>query len=123
MPHSAENMAVSIKIFRGDVKTIVRENPSQLQDTPTTLRLGFPDVVFPGDIRNELYVKLWAGEFVSSHGGGGRISVSNFARSPMSTTPANVQVTMEVRDQEGRVIDSVIAQGSGEPLEIGRAHV
>ena len=36
-------LAVSIKVFYGDTSTIVRENTSLLQDTPLTLRLGFPD--------------------------------------------------------------------------------
>jgi dedicator of cytokinesis protein 3 len=109
-------LAVNIKIFRGDVPTIVRENTSLLQDTPHTLRLGFPDVVFPGDVRNELYIKLWSGEFTPANTGSGRLSVAQFARGQMGPTSNNVQVTVEVRDQEGRVIESVISQGSGEPL-------
>jgi dedicator of cytokinesis protein 3 len=108
-------VAVSIKIFHGDAGTIVRENTSLLQDTPLTLRLGFPDVVFPGDIRNELYIKLWSGDFSSSHGGSGRLSVANF-RGQMGPTINNVQVTVEVRDQDGRPVEGVISQGSGEPL-------
>lgn len=109
-------LAVSVKIFRGDARTIVRENSSLLQDTPLTLRLGFPDVVFPGDVRNELYIKLWSGDFVSSQSGSGRLSVASFARGQMGQTSNNVQVTIEVRDQHGRPIENVISQGSGEPL-------
>ncbi|KAF8919995.1 cytoplasmic protein [Mucidula mucida] len=112
----AENVAVSVKIFKGDAKTIVKENTSLLQDIPHTLRLGFPDVVFPGDVRNEIYVKLWSGEFITTHNNSGRISVSSFTRGPMSSTPTNVQVTVEVRDQDGKAVDSVISQGSGEPF-------
>lgn len=112
----AEMLAVSIKIFRGDAETIVRENTSLLQDTPHTLRLGFPDVVFPGDVRNELYIKLWCGEFGTSHNGSGRLSVANFARGQMGPVANNVQVTVEVRDQDGRPVESVISQGSGEPF-------
>lgn len=109
-------LAVSVKIFRGDAKTIVRENLSLLQDAPMTLRLGFPDVVFPGDVRNELYIKLWSGDFASSHSGSGRLSVASFARNQMGQTSHNVQVTVEVRDQDGRPVEGVISQGSGEPL-------
>ncbi|KAJ7502758.1 C2 domain in Dock180 and Zizimin proteins-domain-containing protein [Mycena galericulata] len=112
----ADMMAVTIKIFRGDAPTIVRENTSLLQDTPHTLRLGFPDVVFPGDVRNELYIKLWSGEFASGNTSSGRLSVAQFARGGMGPTANNVQVTVEVRDQDGRPVDSVISQGSGEPL-------
>jgi dedicator of cytokinesis protein 3 len=115
MHHRAEMLAVSVKIFRGDAKTIVRENMSLLQDAPMTLRLGFPDVVFPGDVRNELYIKLWSGDFASSHSGSGRLSVASL-RGQMGQTSSNVQVTIEVRDQDGRAMENVISQGSGEPL-------
>ncbi|KAK7057298.1 C2 domain in Dock180 and Zizimin proteins-domain-containing protein [Favolaschia claudopus] len=112
----ADMLAVTVKVFRGDAATIVRENTSLLQDTPHTLRLGFPDVVFPGDVRNELYIKLWSGEFLPPNTGSGRLSVAQFARGQMGPTSLNVQVTVEVRDQDGRVVESVISQGSGEPL-------
>ncbi|KAF8629938.1 hypothetical protein AX15_003177 [Amanita polypyramis BW_CC] len=112
----ADMVAVSIKLFRGDVPTIVRENPSLLQDIPHTLRLGFPDVVFPGDERNELYIKLWSGEFDPSHNAPSRLSVANFARSQVVPTANNVEVTIEVKDQDGKIVGNVISQGSGEPL-------
>ena len=108
-------LALSIKIFHGEARTVVRENTSLLQDTPLTLRLGFPDVVFPGDVRNELYIKLWSGDFSGSHGGAGRLSVVNF-RGQMGPATNNVQVTVEVRDQDGRPVEGVISQGSGEAL-------
>ena len=103
-------LAVSIKIFYGDAETIVRENSSLLQDTPLSLRLGFPDVVFPGDVRNELYIKLWSGDFSASQSSGTRRNVAAFGRGPFT---GNVQVSMEVRDQDGRKIDRVISQCSG----------
>ncbi|KAF7376035.1 hypothetical protein MSAN_00018300 [Mycena sanguinolenta] len=112
----ADTIAVTIKIFRGDAPTIVRENTSLLQDTPHTLRLGFPDVVFPGDVRNELYIKLWSGEFAPANTGSGRLSVAQFARGQMGPPSNNIQVTVEVRDQDGRTVEGVISQGSGEPL-------
>ncbi|KAJ3508883.1 hypothetical protein NLJ89_g5517 [Agrocybe chaxingu] len=112
----AEALAVSVKIFRGNAKTVVRENTSLLQDTPQTLRLGFPDVVFPGDARNELYIKLWCGDFTPVHSGSGRLSVANFARGQMGPPAVNVQITVEVRDVEGNVIENVLSQGAGEPL-------
>lgn len=114
-------LAVSIKIFYGDAETIVRENSSLLQDTPLSARLGFPDVVFPGDVRNELYVKLWSGDFSSSQSTNTRRNVANFARGQVGTTVGNIQVTMEARDKDGRTIDRVISQCSGEP-EIMQFH-
>jgi len=112
----AETLAVSIKVFRGDAETIARENMSLLQDAPHTLRLGFPDVVFPGDVRNELYIKLWCGDFTSSHVPSGRLSMVNLARGQMGGSPNNIQVTVDVRDQTGVTVENVISQGSGEPL-------
>ncbi|KAG5221299.1 C2 domain in Dock180 and Zizimin protein-domain-containing protein [Salix suchowensis] len=105
-------LAISAKIFRGDAATIIKENSSLLKDTPHTLRLGFPDVVFPGDTRNELYIKFWSGEFSPGHSGSGRLG---FARAPMGPVPNNVQVSVEVKDQDGRTVEGVIHLGSGEP--------
>ncbi|KAF8840035.1 hypothetical protein BDN67DRAFT_969174 [Paxillus ammoniavirescens] len=109
----AEMLAVSAKIFHGDASTIIRENMSLLQDIPLTLRLGFPDVVFPGDVRNELYIKLWSGEFPTSHTPSARLSVVNFARP--GPAAQNAQVTIEVRDSSGRTVENAISIGAGEP--------
>ena len=107
-------LAVSIKVFHGDAKTIVRENPSLRINVPLTARLGFPDVVFPGDIRNEMYIKLWSGEFFTSTSSA-RLSVTSFTRGSISTSNNNVQVTVELRDHLGNTIERGISQGSGEP--------
>ncbi|KAG6378093.1 putative cytoplasmic protein [Boletus reticuloceps] len=109
----AEMLAVSVKIFHGDVSTIIKENMSFLQDIPLTLRLGFPDVVFPGDVRNELYIKLWSGEFPTLHAQSARLSMVNFARP--GPAAQNVQVTVEVRDASGNMVENAISLGSGEP--------
>ena len=109
----ADSMAISLKVFHGNLKTVVRENTSLLQDTPQTLRLGFPDVVFPGDARNELYIKLWCGDFNPSTGTS-RLNVAQFARSQMGNPSVNVQITIEVRDSLGNIVEDVISQGSGE---------
>ncbi|KAI0268791.1 cytoplasmic protein [Gloeopeniophorella convolvens] len=111
----AEMIAVSVKIFHGNAQTIVKENTSLLLDAPLTMRLGFPDVVFPGDDRNELYVKLWSGDFPSSHNNAARRSVSPFVRNSGTFTTSNIQVSVEVRDSNGKVVDNVLSQGSGEP--------
>lgn len=109
----AEMMVVSIKVFYGDAHTIVRENTSLLQDIPLSLRLGFPDVVFPGDVRNELYVKLWSGDFASQTLNPRR-SITSFARGQVAPVSGNVQVSIEVKDDRGRTIEKVISQCSGE---------
>jgi len=108
-------IAVSIKVFRGQAETIIRENSSLLQDTSITLGLSFPDVVFPGDLRNEMYIKLWSADFSPSGNAQARRSVANFARGAVNSTHNNVQVTIEVRDQDGRSVPPTLSAGSGEP--------
>ena len=108
-------IAISVKIFHGNAQTIVKENTSLLLDAPLTLRLGFPDVVFPGEDRNELYIKLWSGDFPSVHNNTARRSVSPFVRSSGTFTTSNIQVTVEVRDTLGKTVENVISQGTGEP--------
>ncbi|KAJ3713330.1 cytoplasmic protein [Lentinula raphanica] len=109
----ADALAVSIKVYRGDAPTIIKENTSVLQDTPLTLRLGFPDVVFPGDVRNELYIKLWSGSFQVVPNHSSRISVTNLRGGPSAM---NMQVTVEVRDEQGQTIEAALSKGSGEPF-------
>ena len=101
-------LAISIKILYGDAETIVRENPSLFQDTPLSLRLGFPDVVIPGDVRDELYVKLWSGDFLSQSTNTRR-NVANYAHGQAGTITGNVQVAMGVKDQDDRTIERVIS--------------
>ncbi|KAN0061214.1 Deoxycytidine kinase 1 [Thecaphora frezii] len=99
----AEMVAVNVKVFHGETKVLIRENPSLLHDTPLTARLGFPDVVFPGDRRNEAYIKLWSGEFYP------------FGSKMAGNTIKNIQVSAEVRTRDGRVVENVISRGAGEP--------
>ncbi|KAF8586680.1 hypothetical protein K439DRAFT_1340268 [Ramaria rubella] len=109
----AQMLAVSIKVFRGDAATIVRENPSLLHEAPLTSPLGFPDVVFPGDVRNDVYIKLWSGEFLT--GTAGKTYRKSMSLIPGTNSwPSNVQVTVEVRNSAGTV-EHVISPGSGEP--------
>jgi dedicator of cytokinesis protein 3 len=108
-------IAVSVKVFRGQAETIIRENSSLLQDASITLRLSFPDVVFPGDLRNEMYIKLWSADFSPSGNTQARRSVANFARGAVSSTHNSIHVTMEVRDQDGKSVPPILSAGSGEP--------
>ncbi|KAG2015952.1 cytoplasmic protein [Coprinopsis cinerea AmutBmut pab1-1] len=109
----ADSVAISVKSFRGNLQAIVRENTSTLQGIPRTLQLGFPDAVFPGETRNELYIKLWSGEFSSSSSSSGRLSVSSFGRQ-LGSVGNTMEITIELRDNDGTTIPNSIARGSGE---------
>ncbi|KAI9274557.1 hypothetical protein BDA99DRAFT_568763 [Phascolomyces articulosus] len=94
----AEMLCVYLRMFYGQLDDVLKTNAALLQGVPRTSRLGFPDVVFPNDERNELYVTLNAGDFVQ------------FARSK------NVQVTICARDNiTGDVIEHALTAGAGAP--------
>lgn len=100
----ADMLAINVKVFHGETSAVIRENPSLLQDVAQAARLGFPDVVFPGDQRNEAYIKLWSGEFYPS------------SNKMAGNSLRNIQVSVEVRTRDGRVVEDVISRGAGEPL-------
>ena len=64
-----------------------------------TLRLGFPDVVEPGLVRNNVYVKLWSFD----------------TRDPTAGA-RNIEVTVEIRRRDGAVVERAISRGAGEAL-------
>lgn len=97
----ADVVVVRVSAFHGASEAIVRDHPSLLEAVPTTQRLGFPDVVEPGLVRNDVYLKLWSGDFGS--GAVGRASPSR-----------NIEVDIEVRHADGAVMRNVISRGSGE---------
>ncbi|RUS24199.1 hypothetical protein BC938DRAFT_473961, partial [Jimgerdemannia flammicorona] len=92
----AEVLCVYLRMFYGELDTVVRANSALLQGVPVASRLGFPDVVFPGDVRNELYIRLAAGDF------------QGFGRAK------NMQVAACVRDNvSGDVIENAVLAGAG----------
>ncbi|KAG2199372.1 hypothetical protein INT47_001554 [Mucor saturninus] len=92
----AETLRISVRTFFGYLDELLKTNAALLGDVPKTLRLGFADVVFPDDGRNELYITLESGDF------------TQFNRS------RNIQVAMCVRDNKtGEVIENAISIGAG----------
>lgn len=61
--------------------------------------MGFPEVIFPGDIRNDLYLTLVNGEFSKGSKGSDK----------------NIEVTAMVCDDKGTIFPDVISIGSGVP--------
>ncbi|GAA5832812.1 hypothetical protein JCM11251_005773 [Rhodosporidiobolus azoricus] len=112
----AEQLAVSVHILHGAASEVMRESPLQLSGIPFTSRLSFPDVVWPGDERNEMYVKLWSGDFggVGSGGGGGTATVRSLAQLAAAGSGAQVEVTVELRTREGATMEKALSRGAGE---------
>lgn len=107
----AEHVAVNVRVLYGEAAELVKDNPSLLTDVTLTQRLGFPDVTFPGDTRNEVFLKLWSGDFSS---GGTPRTGRGLAQLAASTGNKNIEVTAEVRMKDGAMVDRVISRGAGE---------
>jgi dedicator of cytokinesis protein 3 len=108
----AQAIAFGLRLFHGPIEQVIREHPSLLLETPQTQRLGFPDVVPPGLVRNDLYIKLWDASFSTLFPAGGTLRV----RKTVAPIPASTQVCLEVRRADGTLVpDSLYAGGSGEP--------
>jgi len=100
-PSSNSGIHVSLRAFHGDLDKVQSENPLLLPKGISVVRkLGFPDVIMPGDIRNDLYVTLEKGEFEKGAG---------------KTTSKNVEVSMCVIGPKGKVIKDCVFLGAGGP--------
>ncbi|KAI7940929.1 hypothetical protein MJO28_013214 [Puccinia striiformis f. sp. tritici] len=90
-----ESIEIQMKTYYSDTSTILKENSLALSDVPVTFRLRFPNVVYPDDSRNEIYIKLWSGDF--------------------SNLNEKIVVAAALRTNTGLVLERVISRGSGEP--------
>jgi hypothetical protein len=65
------------------------ENPHLVLGNVTIARkMGFPEVILPGDVRNDLYLTLVSGEFSKGS----------------KSTDRNVEVTVRVCNEKGQII-------------------
>ncbi|XP_078203326.1 dedicator of cytokinesis protein 5 isoform X2 [Callithrix jacchus] len=96
--HKGQGLWVSLKLLPGDLRQ-VQKNFSHLVDRSTAIarKMGFPEIILPGDVRNDIYVTLIHGEFDKGK----------------KKTPKNVEVTMSVHDEEGKLLEKAIHPGAG----------
>ncbi|XP_051548856.1 dedicator of cytokinesis protein 4-like isoform X2 [Myxocyprinus asiaticus] len=97
---SNTGLNVSLQLLHGDMEQI-RKDYMRLftQNVSITKRLGFSDIIIPGEIRNDLYVTLERGEFEK----GGK------------SVARNVEVTIYMLGSDGQVLKGLVCCGSGEP--------
>uniref|UniRef100_A0A2K6GIU3 Dedicator of cytokinesis 3 n=1 Tax=Propithecus coquereli TaxID=379532 RepID=A0A2K6GIU3_PROCO len=99
-PSASHGLIIALQLLRGDMEQIRRENPMIFnRGLAITRKLGFPDVIMPGDIRNDLYLTLEKGDF--ERGG--------------KSVQKNIEVTMYVLYADGEILKDCISLGSGEP--------
>ncbi|XP_029681223.1 dedicator of cytokinesis protein 4b isoform X4 [Takifugu rubripes] len=97
---SNTGLAVALQLLHGDIEQLRREYMVLFtRGVSITRKLGFSDIIMPGEMRNDLYVTLEKGEFEK----GGK------------SVARNVEVAVHVLDVDGQVIKSYVAAGSGEP--------
>uniref|UniRef100_A0A8C5NSY1 Dedicator of cytokinesis 4 n=1 Tax=Junco hyemalis TaxID=40217 RepID=A0A8C5NSY1_JUNHY len=97
---SFSGLAVSLQLLHGDIEQIRREYTSRFtHGVSITRKLGFSNIIMPGEMRNDLYITVERGEFEK----GGK------------SVARNVEVTMHVVDSSGQILKDFISFGSGEP--------
>lgn len=79
-------------MLHGELNQIKEDNPMLFKNTSLTKKLGFPDVIMPGDVRNDLYIILEKGEF--ERGG--------------KSTGKNIEVAIVVLDSEKNIVKVLI---------------
>uniref|UniRef100_A0AAQ5X5C8 Dedicator of cytokinesis 3 n=1 Tax=Amphiprion ocellaris TaxID=80972 RepID=A0AAQ5X5C8_AMPOC len=100
LPGASPGLIISLQLLRGDMEQVRRENPLIFsRGVAITRKLGFPDVIMPGDIRNDLYLTLERGDF--ERGG--------------KSVQKNIEVTVYVVYADGEILKDCISLGSGEP--------
>ncbi|XP_055851030.1 dedicator of cytokinesis protein 1 isoform X1 [Episyrphus balteatus] len=91
-------VAVSIEVLQGDIKQIKEEFPHLVHGkVPFARKMGFPEVILPGDVRNDLYLSLMGAEFSRS----------------AKSSEKNVEVTVYVCNERGEVVPGVMSIGAG----------
>ncbi|KAL4655684.1 dedicator of cytokinesis protein 3 isoform X1 [Arapaima gigas] len=98
-PSTNYGLIISLQLLRGDMEQIRKENPMIFnRGVAVTRKLGFPDVIMPGDVRNDLYLTLERGDF--ERGG--------------KSVQKNIEVTGYVLYADGEILKDCISLGSGE---------
>ncbi|KAL7827969.1 hypothetical protein AOLI_G00311210 [Acnodon oligacanthus] len=97
---SNTGLAVALQLLHGDIEQLRREYMAIFtRGVSITRKLGFSDVIMPGEMRNDLYITLEKGEFEK----GGK------------TVARNVEITVYALDVDGQILRGFVAVGSGEP--------
>ena len=86
--HKNQGLWVSLRLLHGDLKQVSEEHPALVQASSVAVsrKLGFPEIILPGDVRHDLYLTLSSGEF--SRGS--------------KSADKNVEVTVRVCNERGQ---------------------
>ncbi|KAM8924612.1 dedicator of cytokinesis protein 1 [Pelodytes ibericus] len=97
--HKGQGLWVTMKLLPGDIHQIRKEFPHLVdRSTAVARKMGFPEIIMPGDVRNDIYVTLLQGDYDRGN----------------KTTAKNVEVTVSVFDEDGKRLENVIFPGAGD---------
>uniref|UniRef100_A0A7N6FJM6 Dedicator of cytokinesis 1 n=1 Tax=Anabas testudineus TaxID=64144 RepID=A0A7N6FJM6_ANATE len=97
--HKGQGLWVTMKLLPGDIHQIRKDFPHLVdRSTAVARKMGFPEIIMPGDVRNDIYVTLVQGDFDKGS----------------KTTPKNVEVTMSIYDEDGKKLENAIFPGAGD---------
>ncbi|CAN8017065.1 unnamed protein product [Ixodes persulcatus] len=91
-------LVVTLCSLQGELSQLQQENPVLLKSAVITRKRGFPDVIMPGDVRNDLYLTLDRGEFEK----GGK------------STGKNIEATVLLVAADGQLLQGCLSSGTGE---------
>uniref|UniRef100_A0A667G9B7 Dedicator of cytokinesis 2 n=1 Tax=Lynx canadensis TaxID=61383 RepID=A0A667G9B7_LYNCA len=96
---SLPGLWVTMKMLVGDIIQIRKDYPHLVDRTTVVARkLGFPEIIMPGDVRNDIYITLLQGDFDKYN----------------KTTQRNVEVIMCVCAEDGKTLPNAICVGAGD---------
>ncbi|CAD7092210.1 unnamed protein product [Hermetia illucens] len=90
-------IVVSMKLLHGGLLQARQEQPTLFQGASITRKMGFPDVIMPGDVRNDMFITLERGEF--ERGG--------------KSTAKNIEVSVTILDNMGKILPEYLYGASG----------
>lgn len=90
-------IGISARMLHGELLQARQKQPLLFQGASVTKKLGFPDIIMPGDVRNDLFFTLERGEF--ERGG--------------KSTAKNIEVAISIFDSTGQIIPECLWSSSG----------
>ncbi|XP_037536633.1 dedicator of cytokinesis protein 5 [Nematolebias whitei] len=96
--HKGQGLFVTLKLLPGDLAQVRKDSPHFVdRSTAIVRKMGFPEIILPGNVRNDIYVTLLQGEFDRGK----------------KKTPKNVEVILSVHDDEGNPMEKAVFPGAG----------
>ncbi|XP_072561850.1 dedicator of cytokinesis protein 5 isoform X1 [Paramormyrops kingsleyae] len=96
--HKGQGLFVTLKLLPGDLSQVQKDYPHFVDRSTVIVRkMGFPEIILPGNVRNDIYVTLLQGEFDRGK----------------KKAPKNVEVTLSVLDENGMPMEKALFPGAG----------